>query len=95
MMDEPTSALDARAEHQLFTRLRTLAHGRAATVFITHRLANAAVADRVIVLHNGHVAESGTYQELLAAGSRFAELKDLQDRRTDGTPATASAGTPR
>ncbi|MER6913898.1 ABC transporter ATP-binding protein [Streptomyces sp. NPDC000594] len=91
VLDEPTSALDARAEHQLFTRLRTLAHGRAATLFITHRLANAAVADRVIVLHHGRVTESGTYDQLLAAGGPFAEMKHLQDRRADDQPATADA----
>ncbi|MEU9339543.1 hypothetical protein AB0D49_41485 [Streptomyces sp. NPDC048290] len=94
-MDEPTSALDARAEHQLFTRLRALAHGRAATVFITHRLANAAVADRVIVLHDGRIAESGTYHELRAAGGLFAERKHLRDRRTDDIPAEANAGAAR
>ncbi|GGZ49890.1 hypothetical protein GCM10010387_50230 [Streptomyces inusitatus] len=83
-MDEPASALDAHAEHQLFTRLRTLADGRAATLFITHRLANAAVADRVI--------ESGTYDELLATeGSQFAEMKNLQDRRADTTGSVTGA----
>ncbi|MER6917031.1 ABC transporter ATP-binding protein [Streptomyces sp. NPDC000594] len=91
VMDEPTSALDARAEHQLFTRLRTLAHGRAATLFITHRLANAAVADRVIVLHNGQITETGTYGQLLAAGGRFAELKHLQDRRAVTADAVAGS----
>ncbi|MEO3976894.1 ATP-binding cassette domain-containing protein [Streptomyces sp. CAU 1734] len=92
VMDEPTSALDARAENQLFTRLRTLADGRAATLFITHRLANAAVADRVIVMHAGHITESGTYDELLATeGSQFAEMKNLQDRRADTAGAVAGA----
>ncbi|MER7046478.1 ABC transporter ATP-binding protein [Streptomyces jumonjinensis] len=89
--DEPTSALDARAEHQLFTRLRTLAHGRAATLFITHRLANAAVADRVIVMHDGRITETGTYDELLAAEGPFAEMKNLQDRRADPTDAVVGS----
>ncbi len=48
VMDEPTAALDARAEHLIYSRLRALAAGRA-TVFITHRLANARLADRMVI----------------------------------------------
>lgn len=47
-MDEPTAALDARAEHRIYSRPKALAAGRA-TVFITHRLANTRLADRIIV----------------------------------------------
>ncbi|MEV6421704.1 ABC transporter ATP-binding protein [Streptomyces sp. NPDC051662] len=78
ILDEPTAALDARAEHQVFTRLRALAVGRTA-LFITHRLANARVADRVIVMNNGRIVQSGTYDELRRSPGLFAELHDLQD----------------
>ncbi|MFB6989119.1 ABC transporter ATP-binding protein [Streptomyces sp. NPDC056304] len=78
ILDEPTAALDARAEHQVFSRLRELSAGRTA-LFITHRLANARVADRVVVLNNGGIAETGTYDELLRAGGLFAELHALQE----------------
>ncbi|MFJ8158372.1 ABC transporter ATP-binding protein [Streptomyces sp. NPDC094468] len=78
VLDEPTSALDARAERKVFDAFRQLAAGRAALV-ITHRLANARIADRVIVMHEGKIVESGTYQQLLNNEGLFAELHRLQD----------------
>lgn len=78
ILDEPTAALDARAEHQVFSRLRALSAGRAA-LFITHRLANARVADKVVVMRDGAVVETGTYEELLRSGGLFAELHQLQE----------------
>ncbi|MGW2305865.1 ABC transporter ATP-binding protein [Streptomyces sp. NPDC001809] len=80
VMDEPTAALDARAEHRIFTRLKNLAAGRA-TLFITHRLANARLADRIVVLEGGRIIESGTYRELVGRGtdSEFYKLLQLQE----------------
>ncbi|MGW2849167.1 ABC transporter ATP-binding protein [Streptomyces sp. NPDC001274] len=78
VMDEPTAALDALAEHRIYTRLRALADGRA-TIFITHRLANTRLADRIIVLDRGRVSETGTYQELLDQAGAFAEMMKLQE----------------
>ncbi|MEY9840671.1 ATP-binding cassette domain-containing protein [Streptacidiphilus sp. EB103A] len=77
ILDEPTSALDARAENQVFTRLRALAAGRT-TVFVTHRLANVRSADRIIVLDHGLIREQGTFDELLNQAGLFAELYKLQ-----------------
>ncbi|MER7178865.1 ABC transporter ATP-binding protein [Streptomyces hyaluromycini] len=78
ILDEPTAALDARAERQVFDAFRELAAGRTALV-ITHRLANARIADRIIVMRDGKVAETGSYQELLVSGGLFAELHCLQE----------------
>ncbi|MFD6245591.1 ATP-binding cassette domain-containing protein [Streptomyces roseolus] len=80
VMDEPTAALDARAEHRIVTRLKALAAGRA-TLFITHRLATARLADRIVVLENGRIIESGTYDELTqqGSGSTFSEMLQLQE----------------
>lgn len=79
ILDEPTAALDARAERQVFDKFRELAAGRTALV-ITHRLANARVADRIVVMAGGRIAETGSYRELLARpGGLFAELHRLQD----------------
>ncbi|MFH7334560.1 hypothetical protein [Streptomyces sp. KHY 26] len=71
-------ALHARAERRVFDKFRELADGRTALV-ITHRLANTRTADRIVVLHDGRITETGTYAELLAAGGLFAELHRLQD----------------
>ncbi|MGW7386559.1 ABC transporter ATP-binding protein [Streptomyces sp. NPDC054794] len=79
ILDEPTAALDARAERQVFDKFRELAAGRTALV-ITHRLANARVADRILVMADGRTAESGSYKELLARPSGlFAQLHRLQE----------------
>lgn len=81
ILDEPTASLDARAEHRIFARLKTLAEGRTA-IFITHRLANARVADRIVVMDKGRIVETGTYDHLLHRdGSLFRELHRLQDGR--------------
>lgn len=80
VMDEPTAALDARAEHRIYTRLKDLAEGRA-TVFITHRLANTRLADRIIVLDQGRVSETGTYDELIEQAGGFFDMLKLQEDR--------------
>ncbi|MER7350726.1 ATP-binding cassette domain-containing protein [Streptomyces aurantiacus] len=80
VMDEPTAALDARAEHRIYMRLKALAAGRA-TVFITHRLANTRLADRIVVLDQGRISEAGTYDELIDRAGCFSEMLKLQEDR--------------
>jgi len=77
ILDEPSAALDAKAEYELFTRLRELAHGRTA-IFISHRFSTVRQADRILVFEQGSLIESGTHAELLALGGRYAELFNLQ-----------------
>ena len=77
ILDEPSAALDAKAESELFTRLQQLAHGRTA-IFISHRFSTVRRADRILVFEEGSLIESGTHQELLALGGRYAELFNLQ-----------------
>jgi len=84
VMDEPTSALDARAEHRIFAGLRRMARDRA-VVLVTHRLANVAVADRIVVLDRGRVIQQGTFEELTRSPGLFRELWELQNDR--GVPA--------
>ncbi|MGW0607821.1 ABC transporter ATP-binding protein [Streptomyces sp. NPDC002640] len=79
VLDEPTAALDARAERQVFDQFKTLADGRTALV-ITHRLANARCADRIVVMDAGRIVETGTYEQLLRRpNGLFAELHRLQE----------------
>ena len=77
ILDEPTSALDAQAEHDLFERIRRLTAGKMA-IFISHRFSTARKADKILVLENGRLIESGTHDELVALGGQYASLFELQ-----------------
>jgi ATP-binding cassette subfamily B protein len=77
ILDEPSAALDAKAEYELFSRLQELAHGRTA-IFISHRFSTVRRADRILVFEQGSLIESGTHEELVALGGRYAELFNLQ-----------------
>jgi ATP-binding cassette subfamily B protein len=77
ILDEPTAALDARAEHELFESIRTLCRGRS-VLLISHRFSSVRSADRIYVLDGGRVAESGSHDELMGLGGRYAELFTLQ-----------------
>jgi ATP-binding cassette, subfamily B, bacterial len=77
ILDEPTSSLDAKAEHELFERIRSLLKGRT-VLLISHRFSSVRTADRIYVLHEGAVVEDGTHHELMAAGGRYSEMFSLQ-----------------
>jgi ATP-binding cassette subfamily B protein len=77
ILDEPTSALDARAEYEVFQRFAQLTTGKSA-VLISHRFSTARLADRILVLEKGTLLESGTHEQLLKAGGKYAELFNLQ-----------------
>lgn len=72
LLDEPTSSMDSWAEADWYERLRTHARGRT-VVLATHRLAIAMRADLIHVMKNGQIVESGTHEELLAFGGRYAQ----------------------
>ncbi len=77
ILDEPTAALDARSEFEVFRRFKELSHGKTA-VLISHRFSSVRMADRILVLAQGRLEASGTHQELLDQGGRYAELFELQ-----------------
>jgi len=77
VLDEPTSALDAQAEYEVFTKFRELTRGKTA-VFISHRFSTVRLADRIFVIENGSIIESGSHEELIALDGRYAELFNLQ-----------------
>ncbi|MEV0324333.1 ABC transporter ATP-binding protein [Streptomyces sp. NPDC050658] len=73
ILDEPSAALDAQTENDLFTVL-TEPHPHQAVVLITHRVASAASADHIYLLHQGSITDHGTHQHLLAHSDHYAQL---------------------
>ncbi|WP_371497929.1 ABC transporter ATP-binding protein/permease [Kitasatospora sp. NBC_00374] len=80
VLDEPTSDLDARVEHRIFHSLRAPARDRA-IILVTHNLINAAVADRIVVMREGRIVQTGSYTQLTAEPGLFRELWLLQRDR--------------
>jgi len=81
ILDEPSSSLDAKAEHAFCSGLQRLLHGRTA-VLVSHRFTTIRLADRIVVLKNGCVVETGNHETLMARKGIYAEFYKLQSRDT-------------
>jgi ATP-binding cassette, subfamily B, bacterial len=77
ILDEPTASLDARSEHEVFQRFAELTKGKMA-LLISHRFSTVRMADRILVLEDGKIAEQGNHAELVANGGRYSEMFELQ-----------------
>jgi ATP-binding cassette subfamily B protein len=77
ILDEPTAALDARSEFEVFHRFAELTIGKMA-LFISHRFSTVRMADRIVVLENGRIAEEGSHDQLAGMGGRYAEMFEMQ-----------------
>ncbi len=77
ILDEPTAALDARSEYEVFERFAELTGGKMA-LFISHRFSTVRMADRIVVLADGQIAEDGSHEKLMALGGQYAEMFELQ-----------------
>jgi ATP-binding cassette, subfamily B, bacterial len=82
VLDEPTAALDAPTEAALFERFASAAERSSAagavTVLVSHRFSTVRMADLIVVVEDGRVTETGSHEDLLAAGGTYAELFALQ-----------------
>jgi ABC-type multidrug transport system fused ATPase/permease subunit len=77
ILDEATSSVDPHTEHLIQEGLEELLKGRTA-IIVAHRLATIRMADRVLVVHKGHITEQGTHDELLARDGIYSRLYRLQ-----------------
>jgi ATP-binding cassette, subfamily B, bacterial len=80
ILDEPSSALDADTEYDIFSRFREIVKGHT-SILISHRFTNVSLADRIIVLDKGAIAETGTHDELMKSGGIYFKMFTKQTSR--------------
>ena len=80
ILDEPTASLDPMAEQEIFNQFDRLREDKT-TIFVSHRLSSATVADKIVVIEAGCLIECGSHRELMAAGGKYAELFTTQAKR--------------
>ena len=87
ILDEPTASLDPMAEQEIFNQFDRLREDKT-TIFVSHRLSSATVADKIVVIEAGEVIECGSHRELMTAGGKYAELFTTQAKRylAESTP---------
>jgi ATP-binding cassette subfamily B protein len=82
VLDEPTAALDPAAEHALYEQYgrtaRSIGRAGSVTVLISHRFSSVRMADLIVVVDRGAVAEMGTHRDLVAAGGLYARMYQQQ-----------------
>jgi ATP-binding cassette subfamily B protein len=77
ILDEPTASLDARSEYEVFQRFSELTQDKMA-LLISHRFSTVRMADQIVVLEDGRIAERGSHNQLLALNGRYASMFELQ-----------------
>ncbi|VVM21059.1 Lipid A export ATP-binding/permease protein MsbA [uncultured Gammaproteobacteria bacterium] len=82
IFDEATSALDSYSEKMVQKAITTLSK-KTSTLVIAHRLSTIVDADKIIVLNEGVISESGTHQELLSMQGIYAQLWQIQSKDAD------------
>lgn len=77
VLDEPTAALDPKMEHEIYAKFREITEGKT-TFYITHRMASTHFCDRIIVLKEGNIIETGSHKELIKEKGYYNELYQMQ-----------------
>lgn len=90
LLDEPSSALDPIAEYRMFENMMRATAGRS-VIFISHRLSSAVLADRVLLMENGELAECGTHAELMAKNGKYATMFRRQAENYLGSEVSEDA----
>jgi len=80
ILDEPTASLDPMAEQEIFNQFDRLRSDKT-TIFVSHRLSSATVADQIIVLEDGAVVENGSHRDLMELGGKYYTLFSTQAKR--------------
>lgn len=80
ILDEPSGALDAETEYEIFNRFREMVRGRTA-ILISHRFTNVNLADRILVMQNGKIAESGSHRALMEKQGLYYSMYTKQSSR--------------
>ncbi|MBQ8236161.1 MAG: ABC transporter ATP-binding protein [Clostridia bacterium] len=93
ILDEPTASLDPLAEQEIFNQFDMLRKNKT-TVFVSHRLSSATVANKIIVLKNGEITEMGDHQSLMAAKGDYYTLFSTQANRYLSTSAPVGEDPP-
>ena len=76
-MDEPTAAIDPIEESSVYRSFTEMSKDKTA-IIITHRIGSAKIADRILVMDQGRIMETGTHDELIKKGGKYAEMYNLQ-----------------
>lgn len=78
ILDEPTASLDPLSEYEFFLKINSNLKNKIG-IFVTHRFTNAKFANRIIVLDNGKIIESGTHEQLVKSGGLYSKMFKVQN----------------
>lgn len=79
VLDEPTAALDPIAESEMYSKYSEMTEKKS-SVYISHRLASTRFCDRILFIDDASIAETGTHDELIQLGGKYAELFEIQSK---------------